>query len=41
MMWGPIFEKFHDSVEIFVQYTLILRQIYDITTVIQNTYNIT
>jgi len=32
---GPIFEKSYDNLRIFVQYTLILRQIYDITTIVR------
>jgi len=36
---GPDFQKSYDSLRIFVQYTLILRQIYDITTIV-NTLNI-
>jgi len=38
-VWGPIFEisvtQSYDNLKIFVQYTLILRQIYDITTILR------
>jgi len=37
--WSPIFKKkfkeSYDNLRIFVQYTLILRQIYDITTLVR------